>query len=102
MENPNIKRTGRKKPLEVARETRGYRRDQPEIEVTFKCSVCGLTQTVRQLPGTLPTICRPGPNEKTSKCQRKAAAQRVKDWREAHPAEAREAAKKQNDKRRRR
>jgi hypothetical protein len=105
MDQPSIKRTGRKKPLQVARSPRkddpypGYRRDQPEIEVTFTCSICGLTQTVNQLPGALPTICKPVGKEKQSKCQRKAAAERVKRWRKAHPAEAKTAAQKQNAKR---
>ena len=36
-----------------------YKRNQPYIQVTFTCSMCGKVQTIEQLPGATPIYCEP-------------------------------------------
>lgn len=72
-------------------------RGQPAIVVTFTCVMCGTQHTVEQsAPGFIPRYC-PAIGGKSSECQRKANADRVKRWRERNPQAAKAAAKKAND-----
>lgn len=50
-----------------------HTRDVPLVEHTFTCKICGKTQTIKQYPGNLRTICS---REDNPECRREVWRQR--------------------------
>lgn len=65
-----------------------YERNQPLVEMTVSCAICGHVQTVQRLPGAAPKYCPASSGEKFSPCQREAAKRRAKAWRDAQQGQS--------------